>query len=286
MRGWLCWPLLCLLSLACARENPPVEHAADERPAPVLARVGDSVFRRDRLEALLQETGRTLSREEISSLLMDWVESQIFAQESLNRHLGRTATEREELKRTRLKLLKGFLQESVLAESLLVEDWEMRNWMRDHSEELVLAEGRVRVLWYQATDSSLAEGLRSAVLMDTLKQEALGAEGVDHGRSGWISLERFQRETSGILEQLEPRELTPLLKRDERWVFYQLLSHQPAGQSLSLPDDEEEIRARVLEDLRLDRLAAFERRLVQGADWSMSLDSLLLPRESGQEFQP
>jgi len=277
---------LVLMLAGCGPKEPTDETLPPPDPGPVLAQVGDSVFHRARLDSLLAESDRSLSRLELKGLLMDWVEAQIFAQEALRRQLGTTAQAREDAKRTRLKLLRGWLQEEVLAESLTVGDWELRNWMRDNPGALVLAEPRVRVLWYQVTDSLQAVELRESVRRDRLRQKDLGGVGISHGRSGWLTLDRFQKETAAILELLEPKELTPLLKREKDWVFYQLVAVKKAGKTLSLPDDEEEIRERVLEDLQLQRLAAFERRLVQDATWSMNLDSLMTHESMEEEMRP
>jgi hypothetical protein len=265
---------LLILGAGCTNQEP-AGTTVPPSPGPELARVGDSVYHLGRLDALQAEAGRVFDRQEMQTLLMGWVEAQIFAQEALRRGADSSATAREDRRQARLKLLRGWLQQQVLAESLTVEDWELRNWMRDNPGELKLGQPRVRVLWFQVADSSLAAQLREDVRRDRLRQKDLGGVGISHGRSDWLTLDRFQKETAAILELLKPKELTPLLKREQDWVFYQLVSWQAADASLSLPGDEAEIRKRVLEDLQMERLAAFERRLIQEASWSLDLDSLV-----------
>lgn len=276
--------LPALLLLGCAAPDPPrppSARAADASPA--VARVGDSVYTVERLTAFLEAQPETLGRGAIEVHLQRWVEAQAFAQEAVRLGLASDARVKERLAQVRLDLLRGLVEDRALAEPVEIGDRDLKRWARSHPELLTVDERQVKLAWYSAADSSALADIRLSVAENRLRSEQLAQPAVAHGRTEFLAPRDMEPAIADRVAALDYLELTPVLRLQQGFVFYQIVGQRPAGYVLPLESAEGEIRQRMEEERRLDRLRARREEILDRLDYTVDLGPFFEQQAEGSE---
>ncbi len=264
---------LILASLVLASCSPSPPQSGEEKPpppSPAIARVGDSVFTLDRLQALLDESERTVPRAEIEARLMEWIEAQVYIAEAVRLGALQDPGFRQDLEEVRQRLFRGFVQAQLLDQDPRFSESEIRAWLRANPERARLEEEQIRLKWFTAEDSTRAASLRRAVRANRIRRDQLAEEGVGHGESDWLERRDLEADLVEALFALEYLEVSPLLPREDGWAFYQLTGRRPVGYRLGV--NEAEVVGMMREEARRKALADGEAALLAQSSWEIDLE--------------
>ncbi|MFA7332238.1 MAG: peptidylprolyl isomerase [Candidatus Delongbacteria bacterium] len=275
-RGWVALGVLLLLALLALlgrwdthrrRARPDLERA--------VAQADDSIFTVARLRAWLDAQPDSLSREEVQHWLEGWVEDQILYQAAVRQGLDTLGGVREELKRLRLRYLRGLLEEQSLAESLRISTLELKTWARANQDLLALPERQLRFSWVAGADSLALARLIPVIQRDQLTRKRLEDQRLGSGRTEFVTRGELPLAHAAILLGLKLHQASPVLRGPEGWMVYQLEEVRPVGWVPDPDQHEELVRAAMLQDLRWKRLQSRLETLRQEAVWKVDLTPLL-----------
>lgn len=270
--------------LGCGAPPPDAtdRNPSTGEPSPAVARVGDSLYTVDRLAAFLEAEPETLGRAAIEAHLQRWVESQAYAQEACREGLADDPRVRERLVQVQLDLLRGLLEESLIAEPVEIGDRDLKRWARAHPELLTLDERQVKLAWYSAADSTTLVDIRRAVAENRLRTDQLSQQAVAHGRTDFLAARDMEEAVAVRIRELDYLAITPVLPLAGGFVFYQVVGQRPQGYVLPMESAEGEIRQRMEEERRLERLRSRQEEILDRLEYTIDLKPFYAERGDGE----
>jgi hypothetical protein len=263
--------LLTVVFLSCSKSENQVRI---KDTSPGIATIGDSTFTLKRLNAILESSTDTLGRDEIEAYLHRWIEDQAFAQAALQASLLKDPRLQEQLHSTRLRFLRGLLEESWISEPSEPSKRSLKRFYNQHPELTTIANRQLKFSWYETADSLHLAKISDALHSERLRSEQLAVPDFEYGRTSFIEAGDLEPALADQLFALDYLDISELIKDGEQYLLYQVVGQRPAGYRLPYDTAEGLVRERYRQERQMEQLREKRKKLLESIDWQMNIEPI------------